>query len=144
MQSIQLTPYLNFDGTCEEAMNFYARVFQTALAGEPSRMKDAPGIGDLPPALQNRVLNVGLPIGNQMLMGSDTFPGMGEALTVGNNNYIHITAPSRAEADRWASELAEGGVVEMPMADQFWGDYYGSLKDRYGTCWMISHNPDRA
>ncbi len=144
MQSIQLTPYLNFDGNCEEAMTFYARVFQTTLAGELSRMKDAPGIGDLPPELQNRVLNVGLALGNQILMASDTFPGMGAEFKQGNNNYIHITAPSRAEADRWAAELADGGVLEMPMADQFWGDYYGSLKDRYGTCWMISHNPDRA
>ncbi len=143
MQSIQLTPYLNFDGTCEEAMNFYARVFQAPFVGTLTRMKDVPGATGLQPEWENRVVNVGLALGNQILMGSDILPSMGDKFVVGDNQYIHITAPSRETADRWAAELADGGLVEMPMADQFWGDYYGSLKDRYGTCWMISHNPQR-
>lgn len=144
MQTIQLTPYLNFDGNCEEAMRFYASVFQTPFIAEPTRMKDAPGMSEaLAPEYQNRVLNVGFPIGSQLLMGSDILPSMGQKFIPGNNNYIHITAPSREEATRWFEALSERGQVEMPMADQFWGDYYGSFTDRYGVCWMISHNPDR-
>ncbi len=31
----------------------------------------------------------------------------------------------------------------MPIADQAWGDYYGSLKDKFGVQWMVNHGPPR-
>ena len=58
----------------------------------------------------------------------------------GNNNYISIFPESREEADRLFAALADGGEVEMPMEDQFWGDYFGSLKDKFGIHWMINYN----
>ena len=42
--------------------------------------------------------------------------------------------------DRFFNALSEGGEVEMPMEDQFWGDYFGSFRDRFGIHWMINHN----
>jgi len=42
--------------------------------------------------------------------------------------------------DRLFAGLSQGGEIEMPMEDQFWGDYFGSFKDKYGVCWMINHN----
>jgi len=65
---------------------------------------------------------------------------MGQSLTVGNNNYISLHPDSREEADRLFAGLSQGGEIEMPMEDQFWGDYFGSFKDKYGVCWMINHN----
>lgn len=47
------------------------------------------------------------------------------------------------EADRIFNALSEGGDVEMPIADQAWGDYYGSLKDRFGVMWMVNYSPPR-
>jgi PhnB protein len=34
--------------------------------------------------------------------------------------------------------------VEMPMADQFWGDYFGSFTDKYGVKWMINYSSQNA
>lgn len=132
----KLNPYLNFDGTCEEAFLFYRSVFGGEFRGEIFKMKDIPDM-EIPAGAENRVMHVALPVGDDLLMGSDTYPG--QPFVVGNNNYISIFPESREEADRLFEALSEGGEVEMPMADQFWGDYFGSLKDRFGIQWMINY-----
>ena len=35
--------------------------------------------------------------------------------------------------------LSQGADVEMPISDQVWGDYYGSLKDKFGVKWMVNY-----
>lgn len=142
--AIKLNPYLNFDGQCEAAFNLYKEVFGGEFSREGiMRFGDLPPSDDMPPlpeAMKNRVLHVSLPIGEQTLMGSDTMPGMGSPFNKGTNNYVSIHPGSREEADRLFEGLSKGGVVEMPMQDQFWGDYYGSFIDKFGTPWMINYN----
>jgi PhnB protein len=137
-----VNPYLNFDGQAEEAMTFYKSVFGGEFAGNGiMRMGDAPGMSNLSEEEKNRVMHVSLPLnGESMLMASDTLPSMGHKLVVGNNNYISLAPDSREEADRIFKGLSQGGQVEMPMQDQFWGDYFGSFKDKYGVCWMINYS----
>jgi PhnB protein len=43
--------------------------------------------------------------------------------------------------DRIFSALSEGADIEMPIADQVWGDYYGALKDKFGVMWMVNYSP---
>lgn len=142
---MKLNPYLNFDGNCEEAFNFYKKVFQTEFNQYGiMRFSDVPPQEGMPPftdEVKNRVMHVALQIGDETLMGSDIMPGMVDRpFRVGDNSYISIHPDSREEADRIFKELSEGGEVEMPMEDQFWGDYYGSLRDRFGNSWMINFN----
>ena len=143
---MKLNPYLNFDGTCEEAFNHYKKVFGGDFAGNGiMRFGDIPpheGMPEMPENVKNRVMHVGINIGDQVLMGSDTMPGMGEPYVKGTNSYISIHPDSREEADRIFNELSEGGKVESPMADQFWGDYWGSFTDKFGSAWMINYNPN--
>lgn len=141
----KLNPYLNFDGQCEAAFNHYRKVFGGDFAGQGiMRFGDMPASDDQPLADEHRdrVMHVSLPIGNQMLMGSDTMPGMGNPYKQGVNSYISLHPDSREEADRIFNELSAGGQVEMPMQDQFWGDYYGSFVDKFGTPWMINYNAE--
>jgi PhnB protein len=43
-----------------------------------------------------------------------------------------------ADADAtWARALAAGAAVTMPLANQFWGDRYGQLRDPFGHKWSI-------
>ena len=136
-----LNPYLHFDGNAEEAMNFYKSVFGGEFLGGISRMKDAPGTENFPEDEKNRVMHISLPIGkNSVLMASDTCPSMGHNFIVGNNNDISVSPNSREEADKLFNGLSEGGIVEVPIADMFWGDYFGSLKDKFGISWMINYH----
>ncbi|MEW6702758.1 MAG: VOC family protein [Bacteroidota bacterium] len=137
---LNVNPYLNFNGKTEEAFNFYKSVF----GGEfrmLMRFKDTPEAGNIPADAKNQIMHVALPLGkDNVLMGTDAPESMGFNLTVGNNVHISIHTESREEADKLFNGLSAGGNVEMPMADQFWGDYYGSFADKFGVQWMISFN----
>jgi PhnB protein len=71
-------------------------------------------------------------------MGTDAPESMGFRLTPGNNVYISLHPDTRREADRLFGALSEGGTVEMPLQEMFWGDYYGSCRDAFGIGWMIN------
>lgn len=135
----KLNPYLNFDGQAEEAFNFYKSVFGGEFLGEIHRIGSAPGTEGLPENERNRVMHIALPIGNDLLMAADIIPSAGHRLIEGNNNYISIFPDSREEAERLFTGLSEGGEVEMPLEDQFWGDYFGSFTDKFGVKWMVNY-----
>ncbi len=138
---MKVNPYLNFDGKAEEAFNFYKSVFGGEFTSN-MKMKDAPDGDKLSEAEQNRMMHISLPIGKgTILMASDIVPSMGHHLIPGNNVYISLQPESREEADRLFNGLSAGGEIEMPMEDQFWGDYYGSFRDKYGIRWMVNYNP---
>jgi PhnB protein len=140
-----VSTYLNFAGNTEEAFEFYKSVFGTEYIGGVVRMGDLPpqeGMPPIPDHLKNLVMNVQLPIlGGHILLGTDAVEDMGHPLRPGNNVYIVLHTDSREEADRLFAALSEGGKVQMPMADQFWGDYFGDCVDKFGTQWMISYTP---
>jgi PhnB protein len=140
----QFNPYLNFDGTAEEAFDFYKSVFGGEFASV-IRFKDMPMPGvSTPKEEANMIMHIGLPLGqNQMLMASDVLRSLGQRLIPGNNVYISVHTDSKQEADRLFTALSKGGEIEMAIADQPWGDYWGSLKDRFGVLWMINYHEDK-
>lgn len=135
---LNVNPYLNFKGNTEEAFNFYKSVF----GGEFStlmRFKDTPEAGNIPADVREQIMHVALPLGkNNVLMGTDAPESMGFGLKVGNNVHVAIQTESRDEADNLFKGLSAGGNIQMPMADMFWGDYYGSFTDKFGIQWMIA------
>jgi PhnB protein len=133
---MKLNPYLNFNGNAIEAFKFYQTIFGAEM--NVMKMDAAPGLDHLTDEEKEMALHVSIPIGNgQHLMASDCVQSMGQKLEFGNNNYICLSPDSRAEADRLFNGLSQGGIIEMPMEDMFWGDYFGSFKDKFGVCWMI-------
>ena len=134
--------YLNFTRETEAAFNFYKTVFGTEFTGPIMRMGDAPSGEGQPPMSdedKNLVMHVSLPItGGHLLMGTDAPESMGFTLNQGNNVYISLGPDTRAEADRLFKALSEGGNVEMDIGEQFWGDYFGSLVDKFGIRWMVA------
>ena len=137
----RLNIYLNFAGNTEEAFNFYKSVFGGELT-PVVRFKDMPMEGvKISKEDENKVMHAGMSIGeDQMLMATDTLESLGQKLVVGNNVHISIHPESKAEADRIFNALSAGGTVEMPIADQPWGDYYGSFKDKFGIQWMVNYH----
>lgn len=140
----KFNPYLNFAGNTEQAFNFYKSVFGGEFASVV-RFKDMPMEGvSIPKEAANKIMHIGLPIGkDQMLMGTDALESLGHKLVQGNNVHISVHPDSKAEADRLFTALSEGGKVQMPMADQPWGDYYGNFQDKFGVHRMINYHEEK-
>jgi len=125
----------------EEAFNFYKSVFGGEFTSV-FRFKDMPMDGvNIPEEDENKILHIGLPIGkDDVLMATDSLESLGQKRTQGNNVYISVHSESKEEADRIFNALSAGGTIEMTIADQPWGDYYGSFKDKFGVQWMVIYS----
>ncbi|WP_353062805.1 VOC family protein [Tunturibacter psychrotolerans] len=89
-----------------------------------------------------RVMNACLSINGGIFMLSDDFsdktgemPSTPEALH-GSPVVIHLQVDDVDAA--WERAVAAGGIVVMPLADQFWGDRYGQLNDPFGHRWSMA------
>lgn len=133
--------YLNFNGNCEEAFNFYKSVFggEFSYLGRFGDMPPVEGFPPVPDNEKNMIMHVGLPISTEtILMGSDSSDAFGHTTTVGDNFSISVNTDSKDEADRLFNQLSSGGNVIMPMNETFWGAYYGMFTDKFGINWMIN------
>lgn len=137
----QVSTYLNFPRNTEDAFNFYKSVFGGEFTGPVSRFGEIPPSEEMPPLAEedkNLVMHVALPIlGGHLLMGTDAPESMNFRITQGNNVYISLHPDTREETRKLFNALSAGGVVEQELQDMFWGDYYGSCKDKFGVQWMF-------
>ena len=127
----QLNPYLQFNNTAREAMEFYASV----LGGTPEIMTFGdmdPNAGDIASGVMHAYLET--PDGFA-LMASDTPPGM--PLREGSAISVSLSGTDASLRDYFAG-LAEGGEVTMPLEKQMWGDEFGMLTDKFGIAWMVN------
>lgn len=137
-----INAYLTFDGTCEEAFNFYKSVFggDFPMVGKFGDMPQQEGMPPISDEVKNRIMHMSLPISAEtVLMGSDTMPGIHDH-QVGNNISLSINTDSREEADLIFTGLSAGGKVSMPLADTFWGAYFGMWTDKFGINWMVNYD----
>jgi PhnB protein len=132
-----INPHINFNGNAEEAFEFYRSVF----GGEFSkiiRFKDLLG-PEFPVADRdmNKIMNISLPIGKNILMANDIPASLGLVSENENRSKISVSAESREEAEKLFVGLSAGGSIEMPMDESPWGTYFGMFRDKYGIEWMI-------
>lgn len=133
--------YLNFNGNCEEAFNFYRSVFggEFPYIGRFKDMPPSPDGKTITGEEGEKIMHVSLMIGeHSAIMGSDTGGEWAASYKQGNNFSISINADSKEEADRIFNGLSAGGQVTMPMNQTFWGDYFGMCTDKFGIAWMMS------
>ena len=134
-----LNPYLNFAGNTEEAFNFYKSIFGGEFIGGIKRFKDFPGSEKMSQEDANKIMHVALPIGkDHVIMATDALESMGQKLIQGNNFYISINTDTKDEADTLFAKLSEGGKIELPIQETFWGAYFGMLEDKFRIQWMIN------
>ncbi|MDO8897720.1 MAG: VOC family protein, partial [Bacteroidales bacterium] len=133
--------YLNFNGNCEDAFNFYKSVFRIGFSYF-SRFGQVPENDKYTAseAYKNKIMHVAIPIGQSILMGSDCGEENAGNFLQGNNFSVSVTADTKEEAERLFNGLAEGGQIIMPLNSTFWGDYFGMLTDKFGINWMVSFN----
>ena len=135
-----LSTYLNFDGNCREAFEYYRSVFggefmvmETFRNGRPT--------WDCPRTNSTTSCTYRFPIGSSVLMGSDMPSTFGPSHKPGNNFSISISATSREQSDDLFGKLSKGGSVNMPMQDMFWGSYFGACTDKFGINWQVNCEP---
>jgi PhnB protein len=134
--TMQVQPYLFFDGRCEEAVQFY----QKALGAEVMmlmRFKDSPephAPGVVAPDAADKVMHMSFRIGETTLLASD---GHCQGQPSFEGFSLTLTVPDPAEAERLFSALADGGQVRMPLAQTFFSPRFGMVADRFGVGWMI-------
>jgi PhnB protein len=133
-------PYLNFDGRCDEALEFY----RTAVGAEVQflmRFKDSPDQTNISPASAEKVMHCSFRVGDSVINASDghcmnqkKFDGVSLSLSV----------DTVEQAERYFAALGAGGRVDMPMTQTFFSPRFGMLVDRFGLCWMVLVRPENA
>ena len=128
-------PYLNFDGRCEEAIDFYKK----ALGAEVTmlmRVSDSPEPppGGITPGTENKIMHSTLRIGGSNIMASDGYCKGGSEF---KGITLSLAVSDDAAADRAFNALSDGGQVHMPLTKTFFASRFGMVADRFGVPWMI-------
>lgn len=129
-----LNPYLSFDRTAREAMDFYQSVFGGELIRSTFGEFGMPGV---PEDQADLIMHSRLSTtAGFTLMGADTPPGMEEHLT--GNGTVSLSGDENDELRGYWEALADGGQITMPLEQAPWGDAFGQLTDRFGVSWMVN------
>ncbi len=129
-----INPYLQFDGNCDQAMNFY----RECLGGKLSFMRigDTPLAAEMPKESHNKVMHANLSSASITLMAADR---MEEGpLVRGNDVYIMLYCSTEEEIKSLYPKLSAGGTITSPLKEQFWGAVYGDFIDKFGVRWMMN------
>jgi len=131
--SLNITPYLFFEGRCEEALDFYQKAIGAKVLFL-MRYKESPDQSNCPTGSCDKIMHGTIQIGQANVLVSDgrcsgkaNFEGFSLALTVADG----------ATAERHFNALAEGGRIEVPLAKTFFSPSFGMVVDRFGLLWMV-------
>lgn len=131
--------YLNFNGNCREAVEFYAQVFGTEKPQIMTFGETPPDPNfNLPEEAKNLVMHTRLNISGSNVMFSDVFPGM--PYVEGNNISLTIVSKNLDEIKSSFDNLKEGGTVGMDLQETFWSKCYGQVTDRFGINWQLNYD----
>ena|SRR5436190_19550481 len=131
---MKLNPYLNFDGQCREAFEFYEKVFGGKISFIQT-IGESPMAASSPPETYGRVMHVTLHIGDQSLQGADAPPGL---FSKPAGFCVALHYKDAVEGSRVFDALSPGATVQMPFQETFWAKGFGMLIDRFGTPWIVN------
>jgi PhnB protein len=127
-----LNTYINFNGTCEEALRYYEKHLGAKTQGlmKWSQMPDADK--NTPPGMADKVLHVRFALADTFLMAADV-PNAEPMRSA----YLTLSVDTNEEAERIYKALGDGGQIFMEMNETFFAYRFGQLRDRFGINWMI-------
>ena len=131
---MRLDVYVNYRGTCEEAFRFYEKHLGGTITGI-ARHGEQPN-PSIPAEWKEKVLHARIEIGSAVLMGADI--PQAEPM---RSAYLTLTLDSAQQAERLYALLAEGGEIFMKMEQTHFANRFAMLRDRFGTSWMLLHEP---
>jgi PhnB protein len=134
---MHVSPYLFFDGRCEEAVEFYKK----NLGAEVQmlmRFKQAPEDNKCSPGTEDKIMHGSIKIGDTAIMVSD---GRVQNKPKFEGFALSLDAKDAADADRLFNALEQGGQVQQPLTETFFAKRFGMVADRFGVTWMIIAEP---
>ena len=131
---MKINPYLNFNGNCREAFEFYAEALGCEI-GFMQTYANSPMADDTSPELRDKIIHTFLDVNGTMLMGSDCPPDYYEKP---QGISVTLQVDNTAEAERVFNALAQNGKVTMALEKTFWAERFGMLKDQFGISWMVN------
>jgi PhnB protein len=134
---VRLDVYVNYRGSCEQAFRYYERHLGGRITGIV-RHGERPNPA-LPDEWKDKVLHARIEIGSTVLMGADV--AHAEPM---RSAYLTLSLDREEEAERVYALLTEGGEIFMQMASTPFANRFAMLRDRFGTSWMLLHEPDAA
>ena len=133
---IELVPYLQFLGDCEEALNFYKDILNGQI--EIASRYDNPGM-NVPEDFKNKILHARFTFGKYTMFASDVMPKkMNESILA--NISMSLGFQDEKAAQDVFDRLSQGGEINIPFKKQFWGDWHGNFSDRFGIRWMVNYS----
>ncbi|QWG12606.1 VOC family protein [Bradyrhizobium sediminis] len=131
---MQVNPYLFYNGNCEAALKFYAKVLGARIdamltyEGGPAEMP-------IPPEWKKKVMHARISIDGEVLMASDATPGN---FHQPQGFAVSLQVEDPADAERRFKALAEGGTINMAFGKTFFSKGFGMCVDQFGTPWMVN------
>ena len=133
---MKLELFINFNGNCREAVEFYAKVFKSEVHNLMTYGEAPPDPSyTVPETDKNRIMYAGIPFGGMVMMFMD-YPS-GSEMTVGDNIHPTISTDNKDEITRLYNKLKEGGEVYAELGQTFFSEWYGMVKDKFGVIWQI-------
>ncbi|MEH6718795.1 MAG: VOC family protein [Aurantimonas endophytica] len=129
------TPFLMFQGQCEEALRFYAATLPD------TRIEQLTHHGADGPGLPGTVFLARLRLAGQSVMANDSPPVHDFGFTPSFSFWIDCD--TLEEVDRLAAALGEGGAVMMPPGDYGFAKRFAFVADRFGVSFQLCHGPAR-
>ena len=134
-EDMRLDIYLNYRGNCEQAFRFYeqhlggriTQIVRHAQQPNPNVAAD----------WKEKVLHARIEIGTTVLMGAD-IPNAEPMRSA----YLTLTLDRETDAERLYALLADGGEIFMKMEKTFFANRFAMLRDKFGTSWMLLHQPE--
>jgi PhnB protein len=132
---LQLQPYVFFYGRCEEALEFYKKVFGGTY--ELTRVKESPVASEMPAGSGDKVMHASFKAAAFSFLASDGRDTKAIDPDAGNVS-LSLDATDAADGERIFKALSEGGEIKMPLDNAFWGGRFGMLVDRFGNEWFMT------
>lgn len=129
----QVTPYLYFNGTCEEALAFYSEALDGSVR-ESQTYGDA-GITAEDP---KRILHAQLEVNGHILMFSDV-PNNDESLNKNHNIYVVLDFEQEEQIKEVYEIFKKEGQVQVELDKMLWGQTYAKVIDKFGIGWDFSY-----
>jgi PhnB protein len=135
-ETMNLTPYILFDGNCQQAMEFYKSCFGGELT--MTKVKDSPAKDHMPSTQFNKTINAHMKSGHLEISASDWLR-LDRTAVRGNTVCLYLSGGTFQELKALFQKLSIDAEVTDPLQEMFFG-VYGALNDKFGVRWMFHVN----